>query len=43
MWHLEKLCVIGFRPTLGLRVRRLVSEEMSSSTKNLLVSYNGKL
>ena len=32
-----------FPPLLGLRVRCLVSEEMSSRTDNLLISYNGKL
>ena len=41
------MCVY-FPPLLGLsivslRVRLLVSEEMSSSTYNLLVSYDGKL
>ena len=34
---------VFFGPLLGLRVRRLVSEEMSSSTDNLLANYKGKL
>ena len=39
-----QLCVGFFRPLLGLRVRHLVSEEMSSSTdNNLLISYDGML
>ena len=34
---------IRFQSLLGLRVRCLVSEKMSSSTDNLLVCDNGKL
>ena len=35
--------MVFFPPLLGLRVIGLVSEEMSSSTDNLLISYNGTL
>ena len=37
------MLIVFCQPLLGLRDRCLVSEEMSSSTDNLLICHDGKV